>query len=275
MLLRLLGDFRRAMDLSLVLDAEQIEHELRSLEEERWGLFVADGDAARAEGALAAFERENPIGASNDEPEAGGVGPALVYGLGLLALHAWTGPEGPWFEHGSAAAERIVHGEWFRVLTALTLHADAAHAVGNAVLGGFALAMLTRRLGAAAASWLMLAAGAAGTALTALILRAHFSSVGASTAVFGAIGALAALRARDPRRRRQAWVYLGAGLALLGFLGSGKRADLAGHALGFLCGVVLGAAAARLRPPARKMLDGAVASLALLPLALAWVRAFR
>src|SRR5260370_8030452 len=61
MLLRLVPEFRRAMDLSLALDAEGVQHELRSFGEEQWALVIADEDAARAEATLAAFERENPI----------------------------------------------------------------------------------------------------------------------------------------------------------------------------------------------------------------------
>src|ERR1041384_1661526 len=45
MLLRLVGEFRRAMDLSLVLDAEGIPHELREEAGERWVLVVDDADA--------------------------------------------------------------------------------------------------------------------------------------------------------------------------------------------------------------------------------------
>ena len=62
MLLRLVPEFRRAMDLSLVLDQEGIAHRLQSLGDEQWALAILDdGDAARAETAVAAFERENPI----------------------------------------------------------------------------------------------------------------------------------------------------------------------------------------------------------------------
>jgi hypothetical protein len=39
-------------------------------------------------------------------------------------------------------------------------------------------------------------------------------------------------------------VPLAAGLALLGFLGTGERADLLAHLFGFLAGVVAGSAAA-------------------------------
>ena len=55
MLLRLVSDFRRAMDLSLVLDEEGIGHELRNAGEERWALIIADDDSARAEAAIVAM----------------------------------------------------------------------------------------------------------------------------------------------------------------------------------------------------------------------------
>lgn len=275
-LLRMTRDFRRAMDLSLVLDAERLPHELRSLGDELWALSVDDADASRADAALRAFESENPVAAATPRPaEEGGVLPGLSLFLGLLAFHVLTGPasDNVWFRSGSADAARIVAGELSRCVTALTLHADAGHAAGNALLGGFCLAMLARRLGAMAASFLVLLAGSAGTLLTALLLRSSFTSIGASTAVFAAIGALAALRARDPGRRRQAWVYLAAGMALLGFLGSGRRADAAGHALGFLCGVVAGALVARLPRLRSRVADGALAALAPALVALAWWRA--
>ncbi len=170
MLIRVVGDFRRAMDLSLVLDEEGVEHEVRSAGEERWVLGVADADAARAETALAAFERENPLPAPARAPEVPWSSSAavcgLVFFLSLLALHVWTGPASAgsvWFEQGSADAAAILRGEWWRAVTALTLHADAGHAVGNAVLGGLLLALLARSLGPGVASALLLAAGVAGT----------------------------------------------------------------------------------------------------------------
>src|SRR2546423_11124719 len=62
MLLRLVPEFRRAMDLSLVLDQEGVPHQLRSLGDEQCALAILDDDdAARAESAVSAFEHENPI----------------------------------------------------------------------------------------------------------------------------------------------------------------------------------------------------------------------
>src|SRR5258708_23905766 len=95
MLLRLVPEFRRAMDLSLVLDAEGVPHELRSVGEEQWALVIADGDAARAETVLAAFERENPIvRRPADVPEtAAGVAAGLVVFLAVVFFPLGTRPE--------------------------------------------------------------------------------------------------------------------------------------------------------------------------------------
>lgn len=278
MLLRVLGDFRRAMDLSLVLDEEGVPHELRGAGEERWALVVEDADAARAEAALAAYERENPLPAppraEEPPPSAPAIACGLVLFLSVLAFHVWTGPPAPssaWFERGSAEAAAILRGEWWRAITALTLHADAGHAVGNALLGGLLLALLARSLGPGVACALLVLSGALGTAAAAALVRRDFVSIGASTAVFGALGTLSTL----PQLRRRAWVPLGAGLALLAFLGTSKRADLAGHLCGFASGAILGAAISLL-PPLRAR--AAQASLAIASAAapvIAWVVAFR
>ena len=280
MLLRLVHDFRRAMDLSLVLDQEGIAHELRAVSDDEWTLSIADEDSARAEAAIAAFERENPPPSrpAREQPRPqDGVAAGVIFGLALLALQIWTGPESDnaWFARGSAEAALIVRGEWWRIFTALTLHADAGHAVGNALLGGLLLALLARRLGAGVASWAMLLAGALGTLAAAELMQRRFISIGASTAVFGALAALAALQAADPEARRRAWIPLGAGLALLGFLGSSKRADLAGHLGGFVAGLLVGFVCSRLPRLRSLAAQGLLALLAGgVPVA-AWLRAFR
>jgi membrane associated rhomboid family serine protease len=280
-LLRLINDFRRAMDLSLVLDQEGIAHQLRSVGDEQWTLSLEnDADAIRAESALAAFERENltPPAPLPRRPAAPleGVLFGASFALALLLFQLWTGPESDndWFARGSADAARILHGEWWRAITALTLHADEAHAAGNAALGGLVLALLARRLGAGVACCATLAAGALGTVAAAELMRRHFVSVGSSTAVFGALAELAVLQAFDPGSRRRAWIPLGAGVALLGFLGSSRRADLAGHLCGFASGVLVGAAASRLpriAGLATQLLLGAGSVLAVVA---AWLLAF-
>ena len=96
--------------------------------------------------------------------------------------------------------------------------------------------------------------------------------MGASTAVFGAIGLLSALgvaaRRRHEPKTRRAWLALGAGLALLAMLGTaGERVDLWAHLFGWLAGLALGLpiASALGRPPgaARQLTLGAATLLAL------------
>jgi rhomboid protease GluP len=277
-LLRLSSDFRRAMDLSLVLEQEGIRHELRRVDDAHWALEIDDTDAARAETAIAAFERENPPEARPPEgvlhPTEGAVASGVTFALALLGMYLRTGPESagsPWFERGSADAAAILKGEWWRAVTALTLHADAAHVAGNAALGGLLLALLARSVGPGIGSVLMLLAGAAGTFAAAGLIRHEFVSIGASTAVFGALGILAAL----PRHSRRVWMPLVGGLALLALLGTSKRADLAGHLCGFLSGVVAGAAVRRLPPLQSRGAQAGLAVLAALTPVAAWFAAFR
>lgn len=278
MLLHLSSDLRRAMDLSLVLEQEGIPHELRRVEDAHWVLQVDDNDAVRAEAAIAAFEQENPPEARRPEgvlhPTTGAVVSGAGFALALLAMYARTGPEAPgspWFERGSADAAAILRGEWWRAVTALTLHADAGHVAGNAVLGGLLLALLARSVGPGVASAVMLLSGVAGTLAAAGLLRHDFVSIGASTAVFGALGALAAL----PRDSRRIWMPVFGGVALLAFLGTSKRADVAGHLCGFASGVLVGAAVSLLPPLRNRVAQACLAVAAVCVPLTAWLAALR
>jgi rhomboid protease GluP len=147
------------------------------------------------------------------------------------------------------------------------------------------LTALAHRLGPAASAWVTLAAGVLGNALTALAHRSGFISVGASTAVFGALGALAGAQiashsapgAGSQRGRARAWVSLAASAALLGLLGTGQRADLLAHLFGMLCGLGLGlfAALALRAPPRRSALQPLLAAATVPALAACWWLALR
>jgi membrane associated rhomboid family serine protease len=176
----------------------------------------------------------------------------------LLAFFAVTGPRDTavhWFERGSADAELILHGEPWRALTALALHADLGHVLGNAIAGTIFIGAVCGALGAGLGGALVLAAGGLGNLANALFHGSHHSSVGASTAIFGAVGILAALGVARRRRRgiggRRALAPIAAGLGLLAMLGTSGRADLWGHLFGLIAGAVLGltGATAFARPP--------------------------
>jgi rhomboid protease GluP len=271
-LLREGRDHDAVLERSVVLDAMGIAHAVQPTPDGRFALIVDDVDAPAAEAALAAWEAENPPRSELlARPDYGRSLAGVAVGLAILVFTLLVGlrPAGSLVERGSADAARMLQGEWWRAATALTLHADLAHVAANAVALGIFLGAVARRLGPALAIWLALAAGVAGNVLTAFVVGGSHVSIGASTAVFGALGTLSALQVP----RRSAWLTLGAGVALLGFLGTGARADLPAHLFGFAVGVTEGLAVRRMTPPRRSILQPAFALLAVAPIAFAWWRA--
>lgn len=150
---------------------------------------------------------------------------------------------------GSADSALILDGEWWRLVTALTLHADMLHLLGNLFIGGMFVLLLCRDLGSGLGWSLILASGILGNATNALLQPVGHNAIGASTAVFGAVGVLAAISfVRYPQRlKRRRVLPVAAALALLAILGTeGANTDLGAHLFGFLWGVVLGFVVERL-----------------------------
>jgi membrane associated rhomboid family serine protease len=209
---------RRADEWATVLAASGIPHRLRS-RLDGWALIVASSDVEAAREALDAYDRENTADTAGESGEpvapvrgaaAVGVAVALLL-IGFFAVAGTRANRSAWFERGSADAARIVAGEWWRTVTALTLHADAPHVVGNAVASVVLVGALSHQVGPGIALWLVLLAGTAGNALTAVAHGTQHDSVGASTAMFGAIGILAATRViargRYPAARKR-WMIV-------------------------------------------------------------------
>jgi membrane associated rhomboid family serine protease len=273
----------RAAEWSLVLEAAGIPH-TRSLGPEGWELEVPVQYLARARKTLDAYDQENT------RPAPAPAGPwAEPYGrswigfaaaIALTLFFGFTGPSdgtSAWSRLGSSAAERVLHGEGWRVVTALTLHADLGHLLGNALACLVFLTLLANRLGPGLAIWLALLAGASGNLLTAAVTRNHHLAIGASTAVFGALGGLVGLRVAPPHRPAPpAWMVLGAGAALFGMLGTGPGSDVLAHFFGLLSGAALGAAVALGGTPLRSRLwQSLLAVAAPAAVAICWALAFR
>ena len=237
-----------------------------------WRLLVAPWDVDRARAALDAYGRDEqrrpapPSAPVEYGPTRVGVYAALL----LVAFYAASGGErsaGPWFEAGRAAAARIREGELWRALTALTLHNGAAHLAGNMAGAVVFVTAVGRALGPGLAAALVLAAGAGGNLLNAFVRPPGHLSVGASTAVFGAIGILGGLAASRRRWTRRRWVPVAGAVALLALLGTDAQADLGAHVCGLGVGVVLGVATGfgEQRPPGPAVPAGlALATLAAL-----------
>lgn len=246
--IRVTGTEAQAEEWALVLTAEGIPHRLEPVAA-GWLVVVPGPEAGRARAVLASYDDETrrvpvaglPEGASWGVAWAVGVVAAALL-LGVFALTGHPSRESPWFERGAASAAHVLDGEWWRAVTALTLHLDSAHVAGNAVATAVLVPPVVQRVGPGYAAWLVLLAGAVGNVLAALAHGAGHVAVGASTATFGAIGALAAFRLRAPtvgRARWKPWLVPVAALVLLAMLGTGRGADVVAHATGLLSGAAL------------------------------------
>lgn len=217
-------------------------------------LLVPAEHYARAKEELRLFEQENhnwPPPPPDESPQHDNLLPTLSVLIAIAAFHnlcqldislAGHNPV-DWVGLGNADAGKILRGDWWRLLTSLTLHADLIHLLGNMAIGGVFMVRICRDLGAGLGWSLVLASGILGNLVNALLQHPDHRAVGASTAVFGAVGLLAAislLRYRLNLRRR--WpIPIAAALALLALLGSsGERTDLGAHLFGFACGFGLG-----------------------------------
>lgn len=207
----------------------------------------------------------------------------LIYCAVLIAvLYAVRNGIGPLdaFHAGELRAAAVQQGEWWRAWTALTLHYGLAHLAGNLWAGAWFGYLAGRLLGPGTAWALIVNGGALANLVEGMLAAAPHRSAGASTAVFTALGILAAYSWRRRRSLREHWAMrlspLVGGVVLLGWLGtSGAHTDVLAHLLGFLVGVALGAAAAASRT--RRLIARAPqwigATVALGTLALAWLLA--
>lgn len=248
---------RECRESHLVLDAAGIPAET-VFRDGWWWLIVNRGDVAIATAELEAYRRENPKRSECRGPAVplyrGAVLAVLVYAgvLILIAIQTAQGAYGlEWLSAGRMQAGRVVAGEWWRVVTALTLHLDAGHLLANLTFGVAFGFLAGRVLGGGVAWFAIVIAGAFGNLLNALAQPATHSSIGASTAVFATLGVIVshALRPRAsfPERPLKRWSPLIGGVLLFAFTGLGdERTDVVAHVTGFLAGLLVGRVGRRL-----------------------------
>lgn len=245
----LAGTFKkkRANTYALVLAAADVEYSLVRAEG-GWKILVDENDLERAGAEIAAFKSENPRMHPISVPEAPAAHSGYAAAAILLAFYAALGP----FDENrylllrfGADSGLILDGDWWRCVTALFLHADFLHLLGN-MAGVLVFGTAVCTIAGWGAGWLLiLLTGGIGNLLTALSYGPGHLSGGASTCVFGAIGLLGGFRLGPPGlpmrpKNRSAWMVLGVGLVFLALLGNSPEADLSAHFFGYASGIALG-----------------------------------
>jgi rhomboid protease GluP len=258
--------------------------------EGQFALCVEPARAAEMARELERFEAEQEeraaLPAANAAPAPHSTISLYVAGWIMAAFYA-VEMKGPpwWMDRGTASSRAIMAGAWWQAFTALTLHADLGHIGANLAIGLVYAAFLLPILGAGWTWLFIVLAGGIGNWLNAC---GHDGvdhlSIGASTAVFAALGILVAAQcttrtlALRAVRMREFLLPIGAGLGLLAYLGVGdQQTDYMAHCFGLLAGLPFGFAGVWLRlgtrtsRPMQWVLAWSAAGL----LALCWVLAAR
>lgn len=236
---------------SLILSAAGISHTITQTDAVFWTITVTHENHAKALAEISAYEEENqnwpllppqedyfsPVFRAN----------SFLIVISLMLFHSVTGEwsiHSEWFTTGAVDSKAIlVNSEYYRLITALTLHSDLVHLLGNCFLGGFLLHFYFHILGNGIGLFSLLLSASFANLLNVIGHGPGHISVGFSTAVFSVIGILSALNFRQYRFNQPARLLLPlmAGAALLAMLGSsGERTDLGAHFYGLFTGLATG-----------------------------------
>ena len=273
-------------DRALVLAALQIPHQLVD-DGESCALVVPAERSAQAVEELRLYEEENPP--VQPRPRKKIVYqdslPGVVAYVLIVCAVAWLAGysmfDANWFAAGRVDGTLIREGEWWRTITALTLHSGVRHLLGNLVFGVFFGIFAGRLLGSGVAWLAVLIASMLGNTANTLLLESAHRSIGASTAVFATLGLLAGYVWRGQLMAQDRWpTRLGpiiGGLALLMFTGTGdENTDIGAHLMGFVCGFGVGMLLTVLgRMPAPARIQHAAGSAAVGLVVLAWLLALQ
>jgi len=276
---------RACADRALVLAAAEVPHQVVD-DLSGYALIVPAEYSAKATTEIRLYDEENPPERPRKVvpyPYQNAV-PGIVTYVASIIVFAWLSWNSAfgqdWLSAGRIDGVLVRAGEWWRSITALTMHADLRHLAGNIVFGSFFGFLAGRLLGSGVAWLAIIAAAATGNLMNTLLLESAHRSIGASTAVFAALGLTAGFVWRAKLMSQERWSYRAApvvgGLALLMYTGTGgDNTDIGAHLMGFVCGfaggMVLTLYRGRLTDPGWQKKAAIIAPATVI---LAWIAAF-
>ncbi len=237
---------REAMDFGLVLASQGLVSTVTRIED-RWGVMVAEDDYDRSVETLRIWKNEN-LGWKwlNPLPTAAGKffhWGSLAWALATVAIYFWSAAPGI-KEAGMMDSQMVAAGQWWRLFTAVTLHADLPHLLSNITSGLILLGLAMARYGTGIALLIAFLSGVGGNVAGFLLYPDAHRGLGASGMVMGALGLLAIASPADGWDRQ-----VGIGLIMRGIvatflmlvlIGFSPRSDVVAHVGGYVGGVVFG-----------------------------------
>ena len=238
---------RRAMDWSLVLISQgigsTIDHEP---ETDSWALIVAPEDYEKSLAVLQEYRLENRGWHWRKKlPVAG-----FLFDWGSLAwvflvlIFYWLESTVDLRSSATMDSSAVALGQWWRLFTAIWLHADLAHLGTNAGLGLVLIGLAMGRYGTGTGLLTAYLAGVGGNLVPCLVSATRHQSLGASGMIMGALG-LIAIQSRTVWRQggsrgRLAFGGLIAGVMLFVLVGVAPGTDILAHFGGFVTGALAG-----------------------------------
>lgn len=242
-------DYAACEHRAFVLRAVGIEHVLGTAED-AYVVLVPEDRVHEAIEQLRRYEEENapPRPAPPLVLHGSAWTSTTIYAFVLVLIGFCAGKAlgaFDWFDLGALLPASEAKGEGWRIVTALTLHADVGHLLGNLAFGGLFGYFAAQLVGPGTAWLSILIAGALGNWVNSLLMWPGRTTIGASTAVFATLGLVAAYawkqHSAGALRWAQRWAPLVAAIALLAFTGAGgERTDVLAHITGFASGALVG-----------------------------------
>jgi rhomboid protease GluP len=235
---------------SLVLSSVDITHRIQYTSADDIEIYVATKQRERALYELAAYDSENQNWPPSNQPDTFvptfRAMSSVIIGS-LVCIYGFSGDwdlQSFWFQKGAGDSAAILNNfELYRLVTALTLHSNIVHLMGNCFLGAILLHFFFHLTGNGIGLFAILITATTANLINVLVHGPGHLFVGFSTAIFSVIGMLCTISfaLRTKRPTLHFFMPLMSGFALLAFLGSsGERTDLGAHLFGLLCGLVAG-----------------------------------
>jgi rhomboid protease GluP len=239
----------QAMDWSLVLASQGIQATLQiDPESRRWFLIVEEQDYEPAMAAIRQYRLENRGWNWKQKLEWSGV----MFHWGVLLWCILLGLV-YWFDaaHGNGLrgagmmdSAAVRKGEWWRVLTAVSLHSNVGHLAANLTTGFLLLGLAMARYGAGVSLLAAYLAGGIGNLAGLFFYQRPYHGLGASGMVMGALGLMTVQSLSLWRESSRMGKFIASGIMggvlMFIFFGLNPESDVVAHLGGFVGGCLLG-----------------------------------